>query len=162
MTAWRCDRSDSRRIVPIGRPIANTQVLVLDNRMQPTPVGIPGEIHLSGVQLARGYWNRPELTAERFVLCPWNPGERLYKTGDLGRFLEHGAVQYLGRLDNQVKIRGFRIEFGEIESALLRSEFVRECVVVARHDSGEERLVGYLCPGGPPDPDYQRIAQFSG
>ncbi|MGL6338719.1 MAG: non-ribosomal peptide synthetase, partial [Waterburya sp.] len=131
--------------IPIGHPLANTQVRILDAHGQLVPIGVAGEIHLGGVQLARGYLNRPDLTAEKFILNPNNPSERLYKTGDLGRYLADGNVECLGRIDNQVKIRGFRIELGEIESHLGSHSLVSNCVVVAREDvPGDKRLVAYI------------------
>lgn len=133
-------------VVPIGRPIANAQVYILDGNSLPVPIGIAGEIFIGGAGVARGYLNRPELTAERFVqnLFSADPRSRMYKTGDLGRWRPDGTVEYLGRNDNQVKIRGFRIELGEIEAHLARHARVKEVVVVAREDvPGEKRLVAY-------------------
>ncbi len=132
---------------PIGRPMANTELLVLDRHRRRVPVGVPGELHLGGIGLAPGYHQRPELTAEKFIAHPFDPsGEaRLYRTGDIVRWREDGQLDYLGRLDEQVKIRGHRIEPAEIEAALARHPGVRECLVVAREDAGEEpRLVAYL------------------
>jgi amino acid adenylation domain-containing protein len=146
VTSWACIRGDPRRVVPIGRPIANTQIYILNSRLQPIPTGVSGELHIGGVGLARGYHNRPELTAEKFIRDPFSKegDARLYKTGDLSRFLPDGNVEYLGRMDNQIKIRGFRVELGEIESALRKHPAVLDTVVVAREDSpGEKRIVAY-------------------
>jgi amino acid adenylation domain-containing protein len=133
--------------VPIGPPIANTQFYILDSHLKPLAVGVPGELHIGGSGLARGYLNRPELTAEKFIAHPFSekPGERLYKTGDLARYLPDGNIEYLGRMDYQVKLRGFRVELGEIEAALRSHSTVREAVVITMAEaSGENRLVAYL------------------
>ena len=138
---------------PIGRAIANTQIHILDSHLQPVPIGVPGELYIGGFCLARGYLNRPELTAEKFISNPIPPqslskggsGDRLYKTGDLARYLEDGNIEYLGRIDNQVKIRGFRIELGEIEAVLAQHPDLRETAVIVREDiSGDKRLVAYV------------------
>ncbi|MET0621647.1 MAG: amino acid adenylation domain-containing protein [Pyrinomonadaceae bacterium] len=139
-------------IVPIGRPIANAEMYVLDARQQIVPVGVVGEIYVGGAGVARGYHRRPALTAERFVPHPFaeRPGARLYRTGDLGRFLPDGNVEYLGRADEQVKVRGFRVEVGEVESVLRQHAEVRECVVTAGDDGrGGLRLVAYVVPRAP-------------
>ncbi len=131
----------------IGRPIANAKVYILDGHNQLQPVGVPGELHLAGDGLARGYLNRPQLTQEKFVPNPFEPGTRMYKTGDVARWLDDGTLQYLGRIDTQVKVRGFRIELGEIEARMVEHEGVREAVVVVREDTpGEKLLVAYYTP----------------
>src|SRR5262245_15449252 len=132
--------------IPIGRPIANTQMYVLDRNRQPLPAGVPGELYIGGAGVVRGYLFRPELTSERFVANAFHGG-RMYRTGDLARFRRDGVLDFLGRTDHQVKIRGYRIELGEIETLLSKHSAVRECVVVLREDTpGDQRLVGYYVP----------------
>ena len=132
--------------VPLGRPLANVRAYILDHRMKPTPIGVPGELHLGGSGLARGYINRPDATAEKFLPNSFgNAGDRLYKTGDLARYLPDGKIEFLGRVDHQLKIHGYRIEPGEIERALLSRDEVAACVVIGREDQpGDKRLVAYV------------------
>jgi aspartate racemase len=154
-TTFACTCHIGRHIVPglgsipIGKPIANTKVYVLDKRREMVPIGVPGELCIAGDGLARGYLNRPELTAQRFIQNQFNeePEARLYKTGDLTRYLPDGNIEFLGRIDDQVKVRGFRIELGEIENALGQHPSIRDCVVVAREDeAGAQQLVAYVMP----------------
>ncbi|MGH8772797.1 MAG: non-ribosomal peptide synthetase, partial [Burkholderiales bacterium] len=144
-TRWKAPQAiNDLATVPIGRPIANTQVCILDPYLNPVPIGVPGELCIGGAGLARGYLNRPELTAEKFIANPLGAG-RLYKTGDLARYRTDGNLEFLGRIDTQVKIRGFRIELGEIETALNQHPGVKACAVLARDDTpGDRRLVAYV------------------
>ncbi|MFP5265362.1 MAG: amino acid adenylation domain-containing protein, partial [Blastocatellia bacterium] len=149
VTHWACSKDDGLGVVPIGRPIANVQIHLLDGELNPVPLVLAGELHIGGICLARGYLNRPDLTAEKFIPNPFSEeaGARLYKTGDSARYLPAGEIVYLERIDHQVKIRGFRIELGEIEVALRAHPGVQEAVVLAREDDpGDRRLVAYLVP----------------
>ncbi|MFL9458776.1 amino acid adenylation domain-containing protein [Tolypothrix bouteillei VB521301_2] len=168
------------QILPsIGRAIANTQLYILDSHLQPVPIGVPGELHIAGVGLAKGYLNRPDLTQQKFIPNPFRRSrgvgeqgrrgvkedqlclERLYKTGDLARYLPDGSIEYLGRIDNQVKIRGFRIELGEIEAVLSQHEHVQACCAIARVDSpGEKRLVAYIVPQPQAKLTSSKLRQF--
>jgi amino acid adenylation domain-containing protein len=164
--------SDRFSAPTIGKAIANVQIYLLDQNLQPVPIGVPGELHLGGAGLARGYLNRPELTAEKFIANPFDPplaplnkgGEepsKLYKTGDLARYLPDGSLEFLGRIDNQVKIRGFRIETGEIEAVLSQYFLLAGNVVVTREDSaGDKRLVAYLVPALQNEALPEQLAQW--
>ena len=164
VTFRKCERESERRQVPIGRPISNTQIYVLDSRMQPVAINMPGELHIGGDNLARGYGNRPELTAMSFVPNPFSdePGTRLYKTGDLARYRPDGQIEYLGRIDQQVKLRGYRIELQEIEAAICMHEGIQDAIVLVREDvPGSKRLVGYhvAATEGQP-PGVEELRQF--
>ncbi|HMZ97947.1 MAG TPA: amino acid adenylation domain-containing protein [Nitrospira sp.] len=152
---------NAERTISLGRPIANTQVYVLDGNLEPVPVGIPGELYIGGMGLARGYRGQSQLTAERFITNPFKAGERLYRTGDQVKWLPDGRLDYVGRIDHQVKLRGFRIELGEIESVLGNDATVKQAVVIVREDSpGDKRLVAYVAPreGSACDPSSLRRA----
>ncbi|RUT04335.1 hypothetical protein DSM106972_045630 [Dulcicalothrix desertica PCC 7102] len=160
VTAWHCQPGSSDKIVPIGRPIANIQLYILDKYLQPVPTGVAGELYIGGVGLARGYWNRLELTFEKFIPNPFGT-ERLYKTGDLARYRSNSSIEFLGRIDDQVKIRGFRIELGEIEAVLGQHPQVREAVVVAKKNIINELcLVAYLVPHPETEIFIDELRQF--
>jgi amino acid adenylation domain-containing protein len=149
VTCWCTQASFTERVpvVHIGRPMANAEIFILDPHGQPVPVGVPGELHVGGVGLARGYLRRPELTLERFIAHPFrtDPEARLYRTGDLAKYRADGTIEFLGRLDHQIKLRGYRIELGEVETVLGQHPAVREAVVVCREDQpGDRRLVAYV------------------
>ncbi|HWP42255.1 MAG TPA: phosphopantetheine-binding protein, partial [Blastocatellia bacterium] len=146
----------------IGRPIANTQVYVLDSDLNPVPAGVTAELFIAGAVLARGYLNRPDMTAEKFIPDPLSlqEGARMYKTGDLARYLPDGKLEFLGRIDHQVKIRGFRVELGEVESVLAQHPAIKEAVVIAREDvAGQKRLVAYVV-GDEPGPSAGELKSF--
>ena len=165
-TIWSaiCAVESGERSVPIGRPIANTKIYLLDSHLQPVPIGVRGELYISGDGLAQEYLNRPELMAEQFVANPYSdkPGSRLYKTGDVARYLVDGNIEFLARIDNQVKIRGHRIELGEIETILNRHPAIKESVIVARdRDSSEDKdLIGYFVRREPSPFDITALRNF--
>ena len=174
-TAWKCQPGSNLSTVPIGRPISNTQIYLLDSHLQPVPVGVPGEIYIAGVGVGRGYLNRPKLTAEKFIPNPFSnstkaaknlPSNRLYKTGDLARYLPDGSIEYLGRLDHQVKLRGFRIELGEIEAVLSQHPDVRQAVVViSQTQTTHKQLIAYIVTINYPERVPYRVAcavEFTG
>jgi acyl-CoA synthetase (AMP-forming)/AMP-acid ligase II/acyl carrier protein len=182
-SVYHCQGQDVSTAVPIGRPIANMQIYLLNPQLQPVPVGVPGEIYIGGAGVAVGYVNQVAFTAERFLPHPFSsvPGVRLYKTGDLGRYRPDGTIEFLGRIDHQVKIRGFRIELGEIEAVLHAHPGVADAVVVARERSSrqlprrgpagsgalgpdeashEQRLIAYLVPRQDPPPSPGELRRF--
>ncbi|MEQ9237073.1 non-ribosomal peptide synthetase family protein [Coleofasciculus sp. E2-BRE-01] len=162
-SVYHCQSPERRTQVPIGRPIANTQIYLLDAHLHPVPIGVVGELYISGDGLARGYLNQPEMTEQRFIPNPFShtSGARLYKTGDLARYLPDGNIEFIGRIDNQVKIRGFRVELGEIETALSQHPGVRESVVLARDDvPGDKRLIVYIVPNRESIPTISQLRNF--
>jgi amino acid adenylation domain-containing protein/non-ribosomal peptide synthase protein (TIGR01720 family) len=162
-STWGLMNRDDEEAPAVGRPISNTQAYVLDRRGRPLPIGVPGELHLGGMGLARGYLGRPDLTAEKFIPDSFSvePGARMYRTGDLARFLPDGRIDFLGRMDHQVKIRGYRIEPGEIEAALNEYPSVKTCVVVARADADDDkRLVAYIVARDGEKPGHLELRSF--
>ncbi|BAY66402.1 amino acid adenylation [Calothrix brevissima NIES-22] len=159
-SVYNCESYHSQSNVPIGRPIANTQIYLLDIHQQPVPIGVPGELYIGGDGLARGYLNRPELTAQKFISNPFEKS-KLYKTGDLARYLPDGNIEFLGRIDEQVKIRGFRLEIGEIEAILAQNPDVLQTVVIARENhAGNQSLVGYIVPKPGKVPNSSELRDF--
>jgi len=162
-SVYYCQSQKLRTHVPIGCPIGNTKIYLLNSHLHPVPIGVIGELYISGDGLARGYLNQSEITAQQFIPNPFSnqPGRRLYKTGDLARYLPDGNIEFIGRIDNQVKIRGFRIELGEIEIALNQHPEVRESVVLAREDvQGDKRLVAYIVPNRESVPTISQLRDF--
>jgi len=154
---------EGRELIPIGRPIANTEIYIVDREFQPVPVNVPGELLIGGAGVTRGYLKRPELTAERFVANPFSSqaGAWLYRTGDLARYRPNGEIEYLGRADHQIKLRGFRIELGEIEAALRLHPSIREAAVVVREvAANDKRLFGYVTTAGEPRPSVPELKRF--
>ncbi|RUR75337.1 non-ribosomal peptide synthetase [Chlorogloeopsis fritschii PCC 9212] len=162
VTYWACKNNSTTATVLIGRPIANTQIYLLDKHLQSVPLGVAGELYIGGVGVGRGYFNSSDLTAEKFIPNPFSskPGARLYKTGDQARYLSDGNIEFLGRIDNQVKIRGFRIELGEIEARLNQHPNVREAVVKVWEDEGDKRLVGYVSSQSKPQLTVTQLRSF--
>lgn len=165
-TIWSaaCQIKADKQPITIGYPIANTELYILDKNLQPTPIGIAGELHIGGAGISRGYLNRPDLTAEKFIANPLSsdPNIRIYKTGDLARWLPNGQMECLGRIDYQVKVRGFRIELGEIEANMLQYPLIKKAVVIVREDTpGDKMLVGYFVPAsGKAEESYEQISEL--
>jgi natural product biosynthesis luciferase-like monooxygenase protein/amino acid adenylation domain-containing protein len=147
---------------PIGKPISNTQLFILDKNLQPVPIGVTGELYIGGVCLAKGYSNQPDLTAERFIAHPFREEERLYKSGDLASWLQDGNIEFLDRIDYQLKIRGYRVEVGEVEHTLLRYPAITACAVVGKEISGNKELVAYLITNEGVDLELKMVRSFLG
>ncbi len=157
------DLAEDATSVPIGRPLSNTRIHLFDSHLRPVPVGVPGEVYIGGAGLAREYLRRPELTAERFVRDPADPESRLYKTGDLARYLPDGNIEFIARLDHQVKLRGYRIELGEIEAALRNHPGLADAAVLLREDvPGHKRLVAYVVLQGARDAKANDLREYLG
>ncbi|MGI9355006.1 MAG: non-ribosomal peptide synthetase [Rhizobiaceae bacterium] len=156
---FHCPRENPAKLIPIGKPVTNTSLQILDENDQPCPVGVPGELHIGGVQLARGYWARENLTQERFVSNPVQdaPHDRLYKTGDLARYMPDGDIVYMGRNDFQVKINGVRMELGEIEAAIREQDGVKDVVVVAEENAGNKILIAYVVANEPSEEKSEQL-----
>jgi acyl-coenzyme A synthetase/AMP-(fatty) acid ligase/acyl carrier protein len=164
-TVWSAthDVTNASGKIPLGTPIANTHIYILDEHLQPVTVGTPGELFIGGDGVARGYLNLPRLTVERFMADPFKPGHRLFRTGDQGRWREDGVLEFLGRLDNQVKIRGHRVELGEIEAILVQHPAVHQAAVIAREDTtGSKRLVSYIVPEEGYAPTVNELRDYVG
>lgn len=164
VTYWHCDALRKQSFIPIGYPISNTQIYILDDYLQPMPIDVPGVLYIGGVGLATGYLNRPELTASRFIVNPFNKqkNQRIYNTGDLACYHADGSIEFLGRIDNQVKIRGLRIELSEIENVLKQFAAIKEAIVIAQEDKlGEKRLIAYIVPKNPKNfPNISELRKF--
>src|SRR5215213_4276938 len=163
VTYWVCQAEGNERVIPIGRPMSNVRIYILDKHLQPVPIGVAGELHIGGVAPGRGYLKRPDLTADKFIpdALSETGGERLYKTGDLARYRSDGAIEFLGRLDHQVKIRGMRLEPGEVEASLCQHPAVREAVVLAQKiTAGNKSLVAYVVSKQEPLPTSDELRNY--
>jgi acyl-coenzyme A synthetase/AMP-(fatty) acid ligase len=163
ITYWVCEPDGTERVIPIGRPMSNVRIYILDQQLQPVPIGVAGELHIGGVAPGRGYLKRPDLTADKFIPDAFSEqgGERLYKTGDLTRYRSDGAIEFLGRLDHQVKIRGMRMELGEVEAALCQHPDVREAVILPYEiAAGNKSLVAYVVSKQEPLPTGEELRNY--
>jgi amino acid adenylation domain-containing protein len=163
-SVYNCSHHDlNNNLIPIGRPIGNTQIYILNSHLQPVPIGTPGEIYIGGFGVSKGYLNRPELTTEKFIPHPFSkqPNARLYKTGDQARYLSNGNIEFIGRIDHQIKLRGYRIELGEIEAVLQQHPQVKQAIVIARNSNSEnQQLVAYIVPFQPQNYLTQELRSF--